>query len=141
MSTSQLTYAVWVNHWYKESTNTIYLQTAEQEKFFRESVYGGRTYKYKNSFISTQRDAFLKQDLVFEDIDDYLVDLDVNSLYPAAMMKEFPIGTPARLDDTTISEFNQYISENGKLPSVGIFRIDYKPTKIIASFLDVKMEN
>ena len=59
MSTSQLTYAVWVNQWYKESTNTIYLQTAEQEKFFRESVYGGRTYKYKHSFISAERDAFL----------------------------------------------------------------------------------
>ena len=57
------------------------------------------------------------------------------------MMKEFPIGTPEMLNAATISEFNQYISENGKLPSVGIFRIDYKPTKIIASFLDVKMEN
>ena len=42
LSTLQLTYAVWVNQWYKESTNTIYIQTAEQEKFFRGSFYGGR---------------------------------------------------------------------------------------------------
>ena len=48
LSTSQLTYAVWVNFLYKESKNPIFLQTPEQEKFFRESIYGGRTYKYKN---------------------------------------------------------------------------------------------
>ena len=45
LSTSQLTYAVWVNFLYKKSKNPIFLQTPDQEKFFRESIYGGRTYK------------------------------------------------------------------------------------------------
>ena len=45
LSTSQLTYAVWVNFLYNESKNPIFLQTPEHEKFFRESIYGGRTYK------------------------------------------------------------------------------------------------
>ena len=71
---------------------TIYAFNPEQEKFFRESIYGGRTYKYKHSFTSSQREAFMKNKISFEGIDDYLIDADVNSLYPAAMMKEFPIG-------------------------------------------------
>ena len=44
LSTSQLTYAVWVNFLYKDSRSPIFLQTPEQERFFRESIYGGRTY-------------------------------------------------------------------------------------------------
>ena len=81
LSTSQLTYAVWVNFLYKESKNPIFLQTPEHEKFFRESIYGGRTYKYKHTFVSKQRDAYVDGKLSFEDIDDYLIDVDVNSLY------------------------------------------------------------
>jgi hypothetical protein len=41
MSTSQLTYAVWVNFLYNERKNAVFLQTPEHEKFFRESIYGG----------------------------------------------------------------------------------------------------
>ena len=54
LSTSQLTYAAWVDFLYKESNNPVFLPTPEQEHFFRESIYGGRTYKYKRKFISTQ---------------------------------------------------------------------------------------
>ncbi len=79
----QLTYAVWVDFRYKEEKSTIYLQTPEQEKFFRESIYGGRTYKYKHKFVSSQREANINGELDFEDVDDYLIDADVNSLYPA----------------------------------------------------------
>ena len=32
-------------------------QTPEQEKFFRESIYGGRTYKYQHKFVSSQREG------------------------------------------------------------------------------------
>ena len=129
MSTSQLTYDVWVHHRHKESTNIIYLQTPEQEKFFRESVYGGRTYKYKHGFISTQREAFLNKKLAFEDIDDYLVDADVNSLYPAAMLEEFPIGIAKQLDAAKCEEFNKFIDEEGRCPKYGIYRIEYITNK------------
>ena len=45
-------------------------QTAEHEKFFWESIYGGRTYKYKHKFVSSQRDAYINKQISFEDIDD-----------------------------------------------------------------------
>jgi DNA polymerase type B, organellar and viral len=40
LSTSQLTYSVWVNRLYTQTKEPIYLQTPEQEKFFQESIYG-----------------------------------------------------------------------------------------------------
>ena len=127
MSTSQLTYAVWVDFRYKEEKSTIYLQTPEQEKFFRESIYGGRTYKYKHKFVSSQREAYINGKLSFEDIDDYLIDADVNSLYPAAMKKKFPMGTPVHLtpNTLTVEEFNNAIRDSGKCPKFGIFRVEY----------------
>ena len=81
-----------MNFLYNKSKYPIFLQTPEHEKFFRESIYGGRTYKYKHRFVSKQRDDYASGNLSFEDIDDYLIDADVNSLYPAAMKNEFPIG-------------------------------------------------
>ena len=75
----------------------VFLPTAEQEKFFSESIYGGRTYKYKHKFVSSQRDAYMNQQIQFEDIDDYLVDADIMSLYLAAMQNEFRVGIPNAL--------------------------------------------
>ncbi len=86
LSTSQLTYSIWINRLYTQKKNPIYLQNPEQEKFFRDSIYGGRTCKYKKSYVSKQRDDYTKGFIKFEEIDDYLIDADVNSLYPGAMM-------------------------------------------------------
>ena len=129
LSTSQLTYSVWVNRLYTQTKEPIYLQTPEQEKFFRESIYGGRTYKYKNSFVSKQRDDYLNGSVNFEDIDDYLIDADVNSLYPSAMMNSFPVGIPVKLKPKTIDYFNGVVEEQKKCPKVGIYRIQYTTNK------------
>ena len=108
--------------WEKMSKNPIFLQTAEQEKFFRESIYGGRTYKYKHTFVSKQRDDYVDGNLSFEDIDDYLIDADVNSLYPAATKNEFPVGIPTRLKPNTpsVNYFNELIRDQSKCSKVGI---------------------
>jgi DNA polymerase type B, organellar and viral len=82
LSTSQLTYASWINFLYSDTNDPVFLPTAEQVKFFR-SIYGGRTYKYKHKFVSSQREAYMNKQIPCEDIDDYPVDADVNSLYPA----------------------------------------------------------
>ena len=131
LSTSQLTYSVWVNRLYTQIKEPIYLQTPEQEKFFRESIYGGRTYKYKNSFVSKQRDDYINGAVNFEDIDDYLIDADVNSLYPAAMMNTFPVGIPVKLKSKTITYFNGEMKEGKKCPKVGIYRIQYTTNKYL----------
>jgi hypothetical protein len=117
------------------------LQTPEQEKFFRESVYAGRTYKYKHNFISTQREAFLNNNLAFEDIDDYLIDADVNSLYPAAMLEEFPIGIANQLDVVKCEEFNKFIDEEGRCPKYGIYRIEYITNKSLIDSILSKTYN
>ena len=129
MSTSQLTYSIWVNRLYSRKKNKIYLQNPEQEKFFRESIYGGRTYKYKDNFISKQRNDYINGGVSFEDIDDYLIDADVNSLYPAAMMNSFPIGIPVKLKTKTLEYFNKLVEEERKCPKIGIYQIQYTTNK------------
>lgn len=129
MSTSQLTYSIWVNRLYSRKENKIYLQNPEQEKFFRESIYGGRTYKYKDNFVSKQRNDYINGDMSFEDIDDYLIDADVNSLYPAAMMNSFPVGIPVKLKTKTLEYFNKLIEEERKCPKIGIYQVQYTTNK------------
>jgi hypothetical protein len=131
LSTSQLTYAAWINFLYSDSGNPVFLQTPEQEKFFRESIYGGRTYKYKHRFVSSQREAYIIGNLSFEGFDDYLIDADVNSLYPAAMKNEYPFGVPVHLKPVTpsVEYFNQLIETDGKCPKFGIYRIEYVTNK------------
>lgn len=131
LSTSQLTYSIWVNSLYSQNKSPIYLQSPEQEKFFRESIYGGRTYKYKNTFKSSQRDDYMNGTFKFEDIDDYLIDADVNSLYPSAMMNTFPVGTPIKMKSNTISYFNCLIKEENECPKVGIYRVRYITNKYL----------
>ena len=98
--------------------------------FFRESIYGGRTYKYKHKFVSEQREAYISGGLTFEEIDDYLIDADVNSLYPAAMKNAFPTGIPMHLKPNTpsVALYNTSIQEGEKCP-VGIFKIEYVTNK------------
>jgi hypothetical protein len=129
LSTSQLTYTSWINFLYDETNNPVFLPTAEHEKFFRESIYGGRTYKYKH--ISSQRDAYINMQISFEDIEDYLIDADVNSLYPAAMKNEFSIGIPNSLRENTpsVKYFNELIEKDGKCPKVGIYKVEYTTSK------------
>ena len=85
----------------------------------------------KHTFVSKQRDDYSCGKLSFEDIDDYLIDSDVNSLYPAAMNNKFPIGIPKLLKPNTpsASYFYQLIRVEPKCPKVGIYRIEYTTNK------------
>ena len=131
LSTSQLTYSIWINRLYTQAKNPIYLQTPEQEVFFRQSIYGGRTYKYKHSFTSKQRENYMNGSVKFEEIDDYLIDADVNSLYPSAMMNEYPVGIPIKLKSRTLEFLNKIIQEEKKCPRLGIFHIKYITNKYL----------
>jgi hypothetical protein len=86
---------------------------------------------YKHTFVSKQRDDYVDGNLSFEDIDYYLIDADVNSLYPAAMKNEFPVDIPTRLKPNTpsVNYFNDLISDQSKCPKVGICRIEYITNK------------
>ena len=112
-----MTFNIW-----KSKINGIYdiqLPNLEQEKVFRKSIRGGRTYKSKNRFESVQYKAYLNGECNFEDMVDYLIDADVVSLYPTAMAHfEYPIGDCIKLDGEKIMK--------GKL---GIYHIKYKTNK------------
>jgi hypothetical protein len=114
ISTSSLSFNLWKEN--ISGKHYIKLPTLPEESAFRQSVRGGRTYKSKHRFKSKQYDAFVNGECQFEDIDDYIIDADVVSLYPTAMAKyEFPVGECRR---------TSHIS--GKM---GIYKIAYEGNK------------
>jgi hypothetical protein len=125
ISTSALTFNIWKK---MVSAVMIALPTSEQETAFRQAVRGGRTYKSKHRFVSTERQAYLDGKISFDDISDYIVDADVVSLYPTAMAKyEYPVGDCSKLSDADIV--------SNKLPAdakMGIYEVSYITNKNLA---------
>jgi len=98
----------------EKSNNEIYLlKDFILEKFIRNSVVGGRCFVQKSYFQTQHYDEFqqwkqlteyLKHEL-YSKVDDSLVDLDTNSLYPSAMkLFKYPIGVP---DVLGVEEFDR----------------------------------
>ena len=91
ISTSSLTFNMWRLGAVKQYL--IRLPNLQQEPNFREAIRGGRTYKTKHEFTSEQYEGFMNGQVAFNDIDDYMIDADVVSLYPTAMAKfEYQVG-------------------------------------------------
>jgi hypothetical protein len=81
-------------------------------KYIRPSIYGARCQVQRKYFkskdlpafnITKQHDSFswktdLKEEQI-ENIQDYVMDLDVNSLYPYAMTMDFPAGIPYSVNE------------------------------------------
>lgn len=136
-SISQMTFQVWSSK--LQPDHAVCLPSMQQEPIFRQAVYGARTYPSKRAFESSQRDRVIAGEIKYEDIEDYLVDLDVVSLYPTAMaFNEFPTGKAYELaSHTQITEFNQLLEHNslphgaGWLP-LGIYHISFKANPNVA---------
>lgn len=118
ISTSSLTYTLW-----KQNINRkhfIQLPNISQEEGFRQSVRGGRTYLSKKRFISNEYNDVISGIKKFEDINDYVVDCDVVSLYPTAMAKyEYPTGECFKYD----------VSKPKVKGVMGIYKIKYETNK------------
>lgn len=85
-----------------------------EDDFFRKAIYGGRTMPVKRNFDS-------------QGVDDYLIALDVKSLYPYAMhVGEFFMGEPTKFDRGMMEPFKKMLSETGKLRP-GIYSTKVKP--------------
>lgn len=114
ISTSSLTFNLWKRS--IRSKFSIQLPNLEQEIAFRQSVRGGRTYKSKHNFVSKEYEGFKNGEIEFDEINDYCMDADVVSLYPAAMAKyPYPVG-----------ECKKWNGEEGK---IGIYKIKYETNK------------
>lgn len=130
ISTSSLTYTLW-----KQNINRKYfiqLPSLEQEEGFRQSVRGGRCYLSKKRFISTEYDDVISGKKKFNDINDYVVDCDVVSLYPTAMAKyEYPTGECKKYD----------ISKPTEKGVIGIYKIKYTTNKNCQHSIGGRREN
>lgn len=114
LSTSSLALRIWQKTLDDEK---IELPTVQQDKDFRQAIYGGRCYLSKKRFISNQYQDYVDGKVNFDDIDDYIVDCDVVSLYPTAMQKfNYPIGEALETN----------IFQQGKL---GIYKIRFNPNR------------
>jgi hypothetical protein len=90
LTTSSNAFDIWRDNYLKDK---VFLLDAEKDMNVRQAIYGARCYKNKNRFKSTQYDASIRGELNYEQIDDYIFDADVVSLYPTAMSQyPYPIG-------------------------------------------------
>jgi hypothetical protein len=121
ISTSSLTFNLWKSH--INGKYDIRLPNQEQEDAFRQAIRGGRTYKTKHGFRSNQYDSYQKGETKFEEIKDYLIDADVVSLYPSAMLGLFPTGRCFKWEKP---------KEKNTPLKMGIYHISYKTNKSLA---------
>lgn len=126
-SASQLTYGIWCNtmrEHQKKEEHKITIPNLEQYEFIRQSIYGGCTLVYRKKFISDQYYNIMKlknpTQKDYDNITDYLVALDVVSLYPASMIEDFGVGP--------LIKTNKY--QPGK---IGYYRVKYKANNKLLS--------
>ena len=87
---SQLCYDLWRTLFLDDEI--VELPNSEMDTYFRKSIYGGRCYPNKKSFISKSYKDIIDGKIPFEDVKDYLIDGDIVSLYPYVMTFEYPVG-------------------------------------------------
>ena len=114
MTGSQKSYDIWRTN--RLGNHIVELPTKADDDFYREGVYGGRCYPNKKFFKSEQYEMIMRNEINFEDIDDYLIAIDFVSLYPSAMLELYPIGFHINT--------NEYVE--GKL---GIYRVKFITNK------------
>jgi len=106
---SNMAYGIWTNKYATEALlSQIMIPDRETYDFVRRGLFGGRCCPQKSYFISREYSSVigvLENDNrlmtnveVYSYVTDYLVYLDVVSLYPySSVLGEFPIGTPKML--------------------------------------------
>lgn len=105
---SHLAYDVWRNKFIeRENVQKVKLSTAFEYQWLRRGLFGGRVMAYRKGFKSIQYFSYddlltfdaANQTAIYNNVTDYLVYLDVVSLYPFVCKQPFCIGTPVWKDD------------------------------------------
>jgi hypothetical protein len=90
---SQGAYKICKNKWSLSKCKVTDRITRKVDDFFRKSIYGGRVEVFKREFKSSLYEKILKGEINYNEVDDYMRALDVNSLYPSAMRNNlYPVG-------------------------------------------------
>lgn len=90
----------------------------ELELVFRSALYGGRCYPTQPKWESSQLQAVREGAITYSEVDDYVLDLDANSLYPTAMSMPMPTG-----------DLHRWCPPQPIPANLGIYRIKYSPNK------------
>ena len=88
ITTSSMTYTLWqlVNE------STINMPSEDELNFIQKSTYGANVYPVKKHFKSNEYDDIVAGKVKYKDITDYLMIMDVVSLYPTSMLNKYPVG-------------------------------------------------
>ena len=124
---SQLCYDLWRTLFLNDEI--VELPNSEMDTYFRKSIYGGRCYPNKKSFISKCYQEIVDGKINFEDVKDYLIDGDIVSLYPYVMTFEYPVGHHIKTKEYVKNKMGIYRCEfitNKKLLVAPIPRRDKK---------------
>ncbi len=88
ITVSSMTYYLWklINE------AEIYLPSSDELEFINRSKYGANVYPVKKHFKSKEYDLITEGKIKYKDMTDYLMIMDVVSLYPTSMLKDYPVG-------------------------------------------------
>ncbi|NRA92637.1 MAG: hypothetical protein HRU26_08125, partial [Psychroserpens sp.] len=134
ISIAQASFAIWVrfNEKNNKPEHRAYIQkpTKAQEDFFRDThkisnrteplqlggIYGGRCYPSKRNYKSEQLRSYLDGELSYDEIKDFLVYIDVNSLYPAAMAHfEYPTSCAYPIGEAEVHRYSKIETWNDEI--------------------------
>jgi hypothetical protein len=131
--------------WKSTLKNEIEILNYEDDCFSRKSIYGGRCFPQKQYFVSKDMHSH-----DYDEINDYLVDIDVVSLYPTAMANfQYPIGKSVKIDDYGIlhrmmrdlNNMNKEEYLSSAKYKFGIVEVDMKPnTNLISAVRPKRIE-
>jgi hypothetical protein len=115
----------------KENQIKLTIPNPEEQDIYKRATYGGRSFLTRRQYISPDYESFMSNKKRFEDINEYIFNGDVVSLYPTAMRNfEYPFGDPYFVEDlshiTELLERKQYED----IP-LGFYEISYKSNKKI----------
>lgn len=146
--------------WYQQCPykHELYMcENMSEYEFIRQAVYGGRCYPTKHRFVSSDINFadydgefpnyfFPLQemekwkhgeiipnvwDLKYNEVKDYLIEGDVTSLYPYAMVNfEYPVGKTKTLTSDECEQLTRHI-QNGNLFPLGIYEVQIIPNKFM----------
>lgn len=110
ISLSNMAYEIWRTHYVDAKfIHKITLPNDDEYDFMRRGLFGGRCCPQRKLFISQEYDRYSRGEIGSKDISDYLVYLDVVSLYPySCMIGVFPCGDSKFI--TSTSDFYLYMN-------------------------------
>lgn len=139
LTVSSMAYHIWTNFIERDGM-FINVPTVEQNEFLRKAIYGGRCHPVKESFVSKDYDKIMKihkdkgacEELkkIHSELDDYIFNADITSLYPTAMRNyEFPVGKAKWCSNDELESMYCRL-EDGKVSTnmkIGVYEISYIP--------------